>query len=448
MNDMKYELSDLDKTGITKIVKILLFYELQPTIDTDQLITSLAEGVKHATSQLPFMAGSLEFNEYGKLCILMPPGSQVKLNIRRFESTEQKSISALVEGSFSPDNMKFTEFLPEEPVAPKQVCALQISIVEGGLILGLWMNHAAGDWSSIDTFVSLICQSCKAHREGLKMPTYTPDLNRVPYNAPATGSTFSRQEHLEKLPIFYVTEKSQFKPQPPPPAFRSSIYRISEPSIQQLKARCTPYLTEVDYITSYDCISALAWTSITRARLNLHPEKSSSPSRFVHPIDVRTRDPEKNTSEHYFGNAVIGSQAGPTTAKTLVTDGDRGVAAAATLIRQSINSTNLSTISHMTSLMKSLTPAETLGSQADFNDMDVFMNTWYSGSADKYDIGGDSRSVAFRVPSSLPGACVVILPNFSRGATRVFEVFVQMEVKVHEVLRKDPEFLRYFEVVA
>ncbi|GAB1210023.1 hypothetical protein APSETT445_008813 [Aspergillus pseudonomiae] len=215
------------------------------------------------------MAGNLEFNEHGKLCIVVSPGSQVKLNIRRFESKEQKSLSALVQDSFSPDNVDFTEFLPEEPTAPKQ-----------------------------------------------------------------------------------------------------------------LKARCTPHLTEVDYITSYDCISALTWTSITRARLNLHPEKSSSPSRFVHPIDVRTRDPEKKTSERYFGNAVVGSQAGPITAEALVSDGDRGIAAAATLIRQSINSTSLSTISHMTSLMKSLTPAETLGSRADFNDVDVFMNTWYSGNAE------------------------------------------------------------------
>ncbi|KNG82670.1 transferase family protein [Aspergillus nomiae NRRL 13137] len=447
MDDMKYELSDMDKIGITKTVKVLLFYELQPTIDPDKLITSLAEGVKNATSQLPFMAGNLEFNEHGKLCIVVSPGSQVKLNIRRFESKEQKSLSALVQDSFSPDNVDFTEFLPEEPTAPKQVCALQISLVKGGLILGLWMNHAAGDWSSIDTFVSLICQSCKAHREGLSMPTYTINLNRAPYNAPETGSTFSREEHLEKLPMFYVMEKSQFKLKPPP-AFRSSIYRISEPSIQQLKARCTPHLTEVDYITSYDCISALTWTSITRARLNLHPEKSSSPSRFVHPIDVRTRDPEKKTSERYFGNAVVGSQAGPITAEALVSDGDRGIAAAATLIRQSINSTSLSTISHMTSLMKSLTPAETLGSRADFNDVDVFMNTWYSGNAEKYDIGDDSRPAAFRVPSSLPSACAVVLPNLSSGATRVFEVLVQVEVEEHEILRKDPEFLRYFEVVA
>ncbi|KAF7587269.1 hypothetical protein BBP40_007486 [Aspergillus hancockii] len=101
----------------------------------------------------------------------------------------------------------------------------------------------------------------------------------------------------------------------------------------------------------------------------------------------------------------------------------------------------------MTALMKSLSPTETLGSQADFTDMDVFMNTWYSGKAEKYDIGADLRPVAFRIPSSLPGACVVILPNFSRGATRMFEVLVQVAVEEYEVLRQDSEFLKYFEVI-
>ncbi|KAF7587270.1 hypothetical protein BBP40_007487 [Aspergillus hancockii] len=244
MADIKYELSDMDKLGFTKSVRAFVFYELQSTIDPDSLVSSLVEGVKNATSQLPFMAGSLEFDDSGKLCIMVPPEPQIEINIRRFESNKQQSLSTLVKDSFSPDNLDFTQFLPEESAAQKQVCSLQLGYVEGGLILGISMNHAAGDWSSIDTFLSLICQSSKAYREGLKMPTYMPDLNRAPYNAPAASPT-SRQEHLEKLPIFKVMEKSQLKLKPPSPS-RSSIYRISESSIQQLKVRCTGYLTNVD----------------------------------------------------------------------------------------------------------------------------------------------------------------------------------------------------------
>lgn len=432
---------------MTKSVRVFIFYELQPTIDLNKLITSIMEGVKNATGQLPFMAGNFQVQDSGKLCIVTPPGSQVEVNIRQFESTEHKSLSALARDSFSPNDLVLPQLLPEEPepAAKNPVCALQLSLVECGLFLGFRMNHAAGDWS-INTFLSLVCQSSKAHQDGLDMPTYTPDLKRAPYNAPASDPTNSRQALLDRLPMLYVMEKSQCKPKPPTFS-QSSIYKISEQSIQQLKAHCAPFLSEVEYITSYDCISALLWTSIKRARLHLHPKKTTSPSRFVNPIDVRTRDLENRSSEQYFGNAVIASQAGPLTAQALISDLYRGLAVAATLIRQSIYSVNLSSISHMTSLMASLFPTETLGSYADFTDMDMFMNSWYSGSAEKYDIGAASVPIAFRPHSSATGACL-ILPNFSRGTTRVFEVLVQLAVEEHELLRKDAEFLKYFEVVA
>ncbi|KAK9694437.1 hypothetical protein K7432_013421 [Basidiobolus ranarum] len=442
----RYELSDIDKGGLSKIVKAFIFYELQPTSDVDKLISSLTEGVRNATRQLPFLAGDIQVDDSGKLYIMTPQESKLDITVRRFGSTQHKSLSTLAKNSFSPKDLDPTLLLPEEPADKKQACALQLSLIEGGLILGLRINHAVGDWSSIDRFLSLICQSSKAHQECSKMPTYTPDLNRSPYNTPAIDPSISRQDFLDRLPLFNVIEKSQFKMKPPPPSV-SGIYKISESTIQQLKAQCAPYLSGVDYITSYDCISALIWTSITRARLHLHPEKTNSQSRFVHPIDVRSRDPENETSEKYFGNAVIGTQAGPLTAQTLVSDGDRGLAAAATLIRQSVNFISLSSIKAMTALTASLSSTEMLSLHADFTEMDMFMNSWYSGSAEQYEIGGALVPVAFRLSSAMMGACAVLLPNFSKGATRVFEVLIHLTVEEHELLRQDEEFLKYFEIL-
>jgi hypothetical protein len=443
---IKYELSDMDKMGMRKTVRLFIFYELQPSIVLDDLISSIMEGVKNATHELPFMAGNLQVDDSGKAYIMTPPGSQVVVNIRRFESTEHKSLSALTADGFNPDDLDFIQLLPEEQTGKNPVCSLQLSLIEGGLILSLRMNHAAGDWASIDTFLSLVCQSSKAYQEGLDMPTYTPDLNRVPYNTPESDLTMSKTELSEKLPMFYITDMSQIQPKPPT-ASQSGIYKISGPSIQRLKAQCTPFLSGVNYITSYDCISGLIWTAITRARLHLHPEKSTSPSRFVHPLDVRTRDPENETSKQYFGNAVIAAQAGPLTAQELVSGGDRSLALAASSIRQSIYTVNMSSVKAMTTLIASLSPGETIGSRADFADMDWLMNTWYSGSAEKYDIGGAAVPVAVRLPPSMARASL-ILPNLSRGGTRVFEVHVEVATEEHELLRKDEEFLKYFEVVA
>lgn len=446
--EVKYELSDMDKMGIAKHVKIFILYELQPTVNQGQLVSRVKEGVRNATRQLPSMAGRLQFDDPGKPYIVTAPGSEVEVSIRQLEPQEHKPLSALAGDAYAPSTLDAARLLPseEELAAKNPVCALQLSFIEGGLILGFRMNHGVGDWVSMDRFLSLVCQSSKAWHESVKMPTYTPDLNRAPYNACSMDPAISQQEKLANLPAFHVMEKSQFKPTMPPP-FQSSIYKISEQETQQIKAQCTPYLDGVDYISSYDCISALMWTAITRARIQLHPEKASAETRFVHPIDVRSRDPEKKTSAQYFGNAVIASQAGPLIAQDLVAEGGRGLATAAGLVRQSISSVSLSTISHMTSLLTSLPPTEMLLPQANFADMDMFMNTWYSGNAEKYDIGAGSTPVAFRLHSPMPGSCM-ILPNFSRGATRVFDVCLQLTADEHELLRKDAYFLRYFEVVA
>ncbi|KAJ5319898.1 hypothetical protein N7508_000181 [Penicillium antarcticum] len=442
-----YELSEADKRGFSKTVKVFICYELQPTAHPDELVSSIVEGVRNATRQLPFMAGTLEFQKTGKLCILVSPENQTEVKIRRFSSTEHKSFSILSKNSFVPDDLDFTQLLPEEEAGKNSVCALQLSLIEAGLIMGFRMNHATGDWASINTFLSLICQSTKAHRAGLDGTVYVPDLNRDPYNTLAPDPCLSREDLLENLSMFYVMNKSDLKRPPPPPSLKSNIYRINERTMQRLKARCAPFLGDLGYVTSYDCIAALAWRSITRARLGINPEGSITPSRFVHPIDVRTRDPDHRTTKNYFGNAVIGCQAGPVIAQELVVDGDEKFAAAATLIRKSISTVGLSTVGHMTSLIGSLSPTETLGSLADFFGMDLLMNTWYSGTAENYDIGAGSVPVAARLDPSMAGACVIILPNFSWGGERTFEAFVQLPSEEHELLEKDAEFSKYFEPI-
>jgi hypothetical protein len=102
----------------------------------------------------------------------------------------------------------------------------------------------------------------------------------------------------------------------------------------------------------------------------------------------------------------------------------------------------------MTSLIASLAPTETLGTHADFTDMDVFMNTWHSGSTEKYDLGASVVPVALRVHTPTPGACAIILPSFSRESTRIFDIHLQVTAEEHGLLMQDAAFVKYFELVA
>src|SRR6478752_6101042 len=132
---VKYELSDLDKSGFLKEVTVAMFYEVPPTVDVETLISSLEEGLKNTIHQLPFMAGDLQFEQTGKLCIVKSPEIQLKFEIHQFDSTEHKPLSTLAQSSFAPDSLDLTPFLPKVPEDKKPVCVLNLSLIEGGLVL-------------------------------------------------------------------------------------------------------------------------------------------------------------------------------------------------------------------------------------------------------------------------------------------------------------------------
>ncbi|KAI9039215.1 uncharacterized protein KD926_009849 [Aspergillus affinis] len=438
----KDELSEIEKVATPMMTKAFVFYEILPTTDLDKVISSFREGLKNATRQAPFVAGNIEYDTTGKPpYILTHPGERTELfTVRHFSSAEHKSFAALAGGAFGPADFDPDQLVPELPAGTKPVCAIQLNIIEGGLILGFTLNHVAGDWTSMDTLLSLICQGSRAHQQGLKMPTYTPDLNRDPYNA---QFAISKDNLPEELGMYYVKEKVPFIPKPPPP-FQTSIYKTTDALMQQLKQKCTP-LHGLEYVSSYDCLSALLWTSITRARLQLQPEKSTTKSTSLHPVGLRSRDPQKKTSERYFGNSVFPAWVRPTDSQALVSE--NGLALAASSIRKCIQQVNIDWAGSIASLVASLAPNEALGYHVDFHDMDVLINSWYSGTAENYDIGTGSLPVAFRTARPITGGCALVLPNFSKGDTREYEVFVQLESQQHELLRRDAEFAKYFELL-
>ncbi|KAJ5647939.1 hypothetical protein N7490_004311 [Penicillium lividum] len=441
----RYELSDLDGLAPPMMVKAFLLYELSQTADLDKLITSLQEGLKNAIFRMPFMEGSVQVDQSGRPYIELNSENCLALNVRYLLS-EHKSYAALVKSSFAPDDLDHTQLLPELPVGQQQACAVQLNVIPGGLILGFEMHHAVGDWTSMDTFLALICRGAKAHHQDLPMPVYTPDLRRGPFNAEEITAGTSQQELLGECPGFSVIDarsRTAFAQPAPPPAVQTHIYRATDVSVQKVKQLCTT-LDGVDYISSYDCISALLWTSITRARLLRDPEKSSSQSISANPINLRSRDPENATSQEYFGNAVLPSWVGPIDVQCLLAE--NGLSIAASLIRKSINASSVSSIKGLARLVRSLSPSERLGIPMDFHNMDILMNSWYSAKAENYNIGTGSP-YAFRTHRPNTGACCLVLPNFSRSSTRLYEVFIQLPVEEHSLLQEDTVFNSCFELL-
>ncbi|KAJ5274079.1 hypothetical protein N7478_009204 [Penicillium angulare] len=443
-HENNYELSHVDKIAMPIVVKAFVIYELDLAINRNDVINSITEGLANATTQCPFMAGKIYFNDSGKPIIKKLPNDRLQCTIQEFAPSEHKSFHALQESCFPPEEFNNDRLLPSFPVSERPVSALQLNFIENGLILAFAINHIAGDWSSMNSFLSLVCQGSKAYQQDLSMPTYAPDLNRSPFNGdPHTNIPQSKL--LKGCPGFFVDENA-FIPPKMPPQFSTGIYKITNSAVKRLKQECTEMLNGVDYVTSYDCIAALLWVTITRVRAQLNRENISLQSRFLHPIDLRSRDPEHRTSPRYFGNAVFPSQAGPIDVETLLAQ--KGLGAAASLIRKSINEVSMASIENLTTLVASLAPAERLGFHANFFDMDVLFNSWFSGKATDFAIGSGLVPRAFRTHRPITGACCLILPNFSLEeiTSRLYDIFVQLDEREHRLLRQDSEFLDFFEI--
>jgi hypothetical protein len=117
------------------------------------------------------------------------------------------------------------------------------------------------------------------------------------------------------------------------------------------------------------------------------------------------------------------------------------ISTAVSLIRQSIKEVNIAStsVNNLKSLLRSLSPTERLAYRADFHDMDVLMNSWYSGKAENYDIGIGAPQ-ALRIDWSFTGAYGLLLPNFSESSTRIFDLYIQLRQDEVEMLQKDPDF--------
>ncbi|KAJ5710168.1 hypothetical protein N7493_009760 [Penicillium malachiteum] len=265
------------------------------------------------------------------------------------------------------------------------------------------MSHTTGDWESMRAFLSLVCQGSQAYQKVHNMPVYTPDLKRSAYDGDNKDG-ISKDELVKKGRGFYLMELGSFVPKTPPP-FRTSIYKISQSALADLKAQCTPL--GVEYVSSYDCMSPLLWVALTRARTQLHPEKAESQSRLGHPINLRSRDPDNLLSAQYFGNGVFPTMAGPMDARSLLS-GD-GLSIAASSIRKSINEINMDSIKVTTALVAPLGPTGILGYPVDFHDMDLMMNSWFNGSAQDFVIGDDLAPSTFRTLRPITGACFFLL---------------------------------------
>lgn len=438
-----YDLSDLDRLAPHTLVKCFLFYKLQDNIDQNALINVLKQGLKNAIENFPVMAGDLHVDDCSIPFVVLPPGTHMEPAVEHYASDKHATYDELQQRSFHPDDLKLEMLLPKWPTDRQPVCVMQLNFIKGGLIIACAAHHFVVDWNSLNKFLVAVFQSSKACMHGGSLPTFPACLNRQPYNgrllpqAPIAWDILLQHLHYrivnsENVNCHSIPAAS--------PEYQMRLYRICEGEISLLKEKCTP-TKGVSFVSSFDCLAAALWISVTRARIMASSGHISSQSRLVHTMDMRARDPDRITSPNYFGNAAILTQAGPLSYQELTED--FSIATAASAIRRNINQTNISILRDIVSLTHSLPTSKRAKYDVDFEATDFLVNSWFSGNADEYDFGV-GRPEAFRPkPNPINGAFCVVLPNFGKS-TRTYDLLLQLRVEEHEILLRDKFFNDHF----
>lgn len=446
---VRYELSDLDRQAPDTIVKCFTFCKLQDTLDLDKLKESLQHGLDNAIEHLPLMAGNICVDPSGKPYIEVVPGTHVKLRVKHYTDDEHRSFTELAQNSFHPDDLDLAMLIPELPADYIPACGLQLNVIDGGLILACAAHHFAVDFGSMKVFLGVIHMGSKAYYHGYPLPTFPVSLDRTPFNGQPIPEGVSKQDLLDQCPKYQVIDLEETLNcrlnTVSLADHQMRLYEISEVEIAELKQQCR--LPEgVNYVSSFDCISAALWKSITRARVSSTPENKSVHSSLVFTMDLRRRDPEHVTSLTYFGNAVDLIQAGPLNVESLL--GDEAISIAASSIRQTINGATISSIDNLTQLIHCLAPNEKLKFDADFEHMDFLVNSWFIGAVEYFDFGAGLPQAFRPKPNPLRAAFCVFLPSFGDSSKGTRELLIQLRAKEHEMLLEDDFFSKYFKPVS
>lgn len=163
-------------------------------------------------------------------------------------------------------------------------------------------------------------------------------------------------------------------------------------------------------------------------------------------MDLRSRDPQHVASPSYFGNAVNLTKTGPLDVQSLL--GGEAISIAASSIRRNINGVTISSIKDLTQLIHCLSPNEKLKYDADLEDMDFLVNSWFLGKAEDFDFGAGLPEAFRPKPNPLKVAFSMLLPSFGNLSKRTYELLVQLRAKEHEMSKEDEFFSKYFKPVS
>jgi trichothecene 3-O-acetyltransferase len=346
----QFMLSDMDHTMPKVYVLILEIFELQASIDRDDLVRNMEHGLEFALSQYPILAGVFHMDaNTGRMFVNKKGDSDVALHVRSASQKEFPSFAHLSERDFPMHLIDGRHILPSfatekqvfNPTGDNSdeqtpISVFQVTFIDGGVTLGMAIHHTVSDGSGCNGFLATWAEASRAAQDGTPFQPVDPaNMDRSRLNAPKPSK--ARWQELDgKFPLFVDAGG----PPPPPPAdfelpnLMSCMWHFPKSRIEKLKREASAGAGAGQWISTYDAIMGILWQAITRAKLPMLKPELDRETVMVHGVNTRQKFVPPLPSR-FIGNALALLRAGPKRIRDIIRNDSLPELASA--VRASIN---------------------------------------------------------------------------------------------------------------
>ncbi|CAG9945004.1 unnamed protein product [Clonostachys rosea f. rosea IK726] len=445
------------------VSEVFALPELVDTQANEAITENLKAGLEFAISRFPILAGHLEMDAVsGRMWVSTTAETKVHLHVKHMLGEEDfPSYSELACKDFPAGLLKGHQLLPES-VTAKQLhsplgdnnedgiaaAAFQLNFIRGGLIIAMAVHHSVSDGPGCDGFLSTWAENSVAALNG------TPFIpNEIPFSLHGTKldveGTISPEQMKELQEALPVVRDAGGPMQLPPadfkmPALVSHMWHFPKSKTELLKATASGS-GDANWISTYDAIMAVLWSSITRAKIDLLQPNESAKATLVHAVDTR-KVWSPPLSERFLGVGATAARCEPLSVQELIAA--ENLSKVAATVRSSIKAV---TPDHLRRLLQWVEGHEDKRwleiSINSFLGLDLGASSWQGMKAyEKHDFGFGLPK-ALRWPSPPFEGFVFLYPSRAgvEGAEEDegIEVCVCLEESCHNRLMEDQVLLEY-----
>ncbi len=454
------ELSPIDQIQPRGYIRVILCFPLKADADTSSIAQALEISLKATTSRWPIFGGTVALmrdggEHSGRLEIRYSAASDVEsiqLHVKNLTRDEFPCSYEELDKAGMPLLPLDEALLCSVPAVPQSInpvpaALVQANFISGGLLMSICLHHGITDGKGASLFISAFADACRSGGKIASIPAMNSSskargalFHTLPWKAPDTHLAY------RGIKSTIASSNGMIAIEPEDDATTNCLFTFPATCLQDLKKSVTANIPSPGRgVSTNDCLAALLWSCITRARTPNLPT-SSMTSSFAVAVDVRARA-SPPLSPNYAGAAVVHSIA-TTNLSTLTCPTSSlpsRLAKLALLIRKSLQDIDGKYVSETASLSAAFPDIRQFSSKTSpVHGADLVLTSWKEFPYYDMDFGDLGKPQWVRKPWSRHAAVIVVLPkdNDKNERKEGIEVILMLRRDVMDRLLQDVELMQ------